>query len=157
MEAPNLYLARAQSNLSTSLCHAVDSSQISHLWCLHLRISEIFLRSLPRFMTLGNDRNRELFEYGQLCGVWKLQFCCHRAVKLRRNAIALPTRVTIFSLCLLSLVNTTSRYLNVSTCCSVFPLTCRIHCLGFAERHSNLGIFSADIHSGSVSRSRKPI
>jgi len=30
--------------------------------------------------------------------------------------------------------------LNVSTCCSVFPLTCRIHCLGRLERH-NTSIF----------------
>jgi len=35
MEAPNFFLARAQSNLGTSLCHNVDSSQRSHLWCLH--------------------------------------------------------------------------------------------------------------------------
>jgi len=28
------------------------------------------------------------------------------------------------------------RYLNVSTCCSVFPLICRIHCLRPLERHN---------------------
>jgi len=39
-----------------------------------------------------------------------------------------------------SLVNTTPRNLNVSTCCSVLPLTCRIHCLGRPERH-NTSIF----------------
>jgi len=33
-------------------------------------------------------------------------------------------------------VNTTSRYLNISTCCSIFPLTCRIHCLGRLNRHN---------------------
>ena len=32
-------------------------------------------------------------------------------------------------------VNTIPRYLNVFTCCSVYPLTCRIHCLGRLERH----------------------
>jgi len=37
-------------------------------------------------------------------------------------------------------VNTTLRYLNVSICCSVFPLTCRKHCLGRLKRH-NTSIF----------------
>ena len=41
---------------------------------------------------------------------------------------------------LLSLASTTLRYLNVSTCCSVFQLTCRIHCLGRLKRH-NTAIF----------------
>jgi len=36
MEALNLIFPRAQSNLGTSLCHTVNSSQKSHLWCLHL-------------------------------------------------------------------------------------------------------------------------
>ena len=30
------FLPRAQSNLGTHLCHTVDSSQKSYLWCLHL-------------------------------------------------------------------------------------------------------------------------
>ena len=54
----------------------------------------------------------------------------------RRNALALPIRVSRSSLRLPSLANTTSRYVNIFTCCSVLPLTCRIHCLGFVERHS---------------------
>ena len=37
-------------------------------------------------------------------------------------------------------MNTTRRSLNVSTSCSVFPLTCRIHCLGRLNRH-NASIF----------------
>ena len=61
-------------------------------------------------------------------------------------------------------MNITPRYLNFSTCCSVLPLTCRIHCLGFLERH-NTSIFlnlilvpgPATFHSSLVARSRKPI
>jgi len=67
-----------------------------------------------------------------------------------------PACINLLALRLPLLVNTTPRYLNFSTCCSVLRLTCRIHCLGFIERHS-LGICSADFHFGSVARGRKPI
>ena len=39
-----------------------------------------------------------------------------------------------------NLATLTPRYSNVSTCCSAFPHTCRIHCLGRLERH-NASIF----------------
>ena len=48
----------------------------------------------------------------------------------RRTAFALPIRVSIYLFRLPSIVNTIPRYLNVSTCCSDFSLTCRKHCLG---------------------------
>jgi len=153
METPNLFLARAQSNLSTSLCHTVDSSQKPHLWCLHLRISEILFWSLPRFMTLGKDRNKDPFQNWQLCGVWSSRFVATEQLSSRRNALALPIRVSISSFRLPSLANTTSRYLNVSNCCSVLPLTCRIPYLGFAEKHTVVPrYFSADFHSASAFR-----
>jgi len=31
-------------------------------------------------MTIGKDRNKYRFENWQLCGVWKLPFCGHRAL-----------------------------------------------------------------------------
>jgi len=40
-------------------------------------------------------------------------------------------------------VSTTARYVNVSTCCSVWPLTCRIYCLGFVEKHTVVPRFLA--------------
>ena len=52
-------------------------------------------------------------------------------------------------------MNTTPSYSNVSTCCNVFPLTCRIHCLGRLERH-NSSVFLVLIFV-PVGRSRKPI
>jgi len=57
-----------------------------------------------------------------------------------RTAFALPIRVSISLFRLSSLVNTTPRSSNVSTCCSVSPLICRINCLGRLERH-NTSIF----------------
>jgi len=65
---------------------------------------------------------------------------CPELETLRRTAFALPIHVSISLFPFPSLVNTTLRYLNVSTCCSVFPLTCGIHCLGRLERH-NTSIF----------------
>ena len=53
---------------------------------------------------------------------------------------ALPIRVSIPLFRLSSLLNTTPRYLNAYTCCSVFPLTCRKHCLERLQRN-NTSIF----------------
>jgi len=69
-----------------------------------------------------------------LCCFCKLPFYHDGAIKLTQKYVCfLPIRVSISLFRLPSLVNTTPRYLNVSTCCSVFSLTCRIHCL---ERHN---------------------
>ena len=91
-------------------------------------------------MTTGEDRNKNRFNIWKLCVLWKLQFRHHGAKSSRRTAFALPIRVSIPLFRLPSLVNTTPRYLNVSTCCSVFLLTCREHCFGRLERH-NTSIF----------------
>jgi len=51
--------------------------------------------------------------------------------------------------CLSSLVNTTKYF--IFTYCSVLPLTCSIHCLGFLERHTSVFLvlifFSAWSHT----------
>jgi len=60
----------------------------------------------PWFMTIGKDQNKDRFKNWQLCSVWKLPFCDHRAI--------LPIHVSISSLHLLSLVNTTPSYLSLS-------------------------------------------
>jgi len=87
-------------------------------------------------MTTGEDRNKDRFKNWQLCGVWKLPFRHHGAMKLTQNwacftypciNLFIPTSVTL---------NTIPRYLNVFTCCSVLRHTCRIQCLGRLERHN---------------------
>jgi len=78
----------------------------------------------PRFMTIGKDRNKDRFENWQLWSVWKLPFCAHRAIKLTQNCVSLTNPcINPLGLCLPSHVNTTPRYLNVSTCCNVLPHT----------------------------------
>ena len=72
-----------------------------------------------------------------------------------RTALAWPIRVSISLFRLPSLVNTTPRYLNLSSCCSAKPLACNVRCLGFLERHTT-SFLTANFHSGSVTRSRKP-
>ena len=57
-----------------------------------------------------------------------------------RTAFDLLIRVSTSLFCFLSLVNTTPTYLNFSTCCSVLPLICRTHWLGFLERY-NTSVF----------------
>jgi len=94
-----------------------------------------------RFMTTGEDRNKDRFKNWKLCVLWKLPFRHHGAIKLTQICVCfnnpyINPSVPDFRL----FVNTTPRYLNVSTCCNVFPLTCRIHCLGRLARH-NTSIF----------------
>jgi len=36
-------------------------------------------------MTVDEDRNKDRFQNWQLCGVWMLPFCLHRATKLTQN------------------------------------------------------------------------
>ena len=114
--------------------HTVDSSQISHLLGLFF-CQYSFSRHL-RFMTTGEDRNKDRFGNWKLCVLWKLPFCHHRAIKLTHNFFALPISVSIPVFGLSSHVNTTPRYLNLSTCCSEFPFTCRKHCLWCLKRHN---------------------
>jgi len=38
-------------------------------------------------MTTGGDRNKDRFENWKICGVWKLPFCDHRAIKLTQNCV----------------------------------------------------------------------
>jgi len=85
MGAPNLFFCPARHLTSIRPGHTVDSSQNSHLWRLHVSYS---FGHYPRFRTIGKDRNKDRFEDWQLCGVWKLPFCDHRAIKLTPNCIS---------------------------------------------------------------------
>ena len=58
----------------------------------------------------------------------------------RKTALTLPILVSISVFRLPSLVHTTPRCSTFSTCCSVLPLTCSVHCLGFLESH-NTSVF----------------
>jgi len=53
-------------------CHTKNSSQISHL-CRLFFWQYSFSRHL-RFMTTGEDRNKDRFKDWKLCGIWKLSF-----------------------------------------------------------------------------------
>ena len=108
-------------------------------------------------MTTGEDRNKDPYKNLKHCGLWKLRFRHHGAIKLTQSCVCfsnpcinpfVPTSVT---------VETTSRQLNVFMYCIIVPLNCRIHCLGHFERHNTSIIFSADFRSCLVARIRKPI
>jgi len=92
-------------------------------------------------MSTGEDRNKNRFKNWKLCGFENSRFATTEQQNSRRTVFSLPIRVSISLFRFPSHVNTTLRYLNVSTCCRAFPLTCRIHCLGRLERH-NTSIFS---------------
>jgi len=44
-----------------------------------------FIYFHPRFMTIGEDCDKDRFKSWQLFGVWKLLFCDHRAIKFIQN------------------------------------------------------------------------
>ena len=97
-----------------------------------------------------------------LCGLWKLPFRHHGAIKLTQSCVCFTNpcstrRVSSSLFRLPSLANTIRMYLNVSTCSSAFPLTCTIQCLGASWETQYLSLFSADFHSCLVARSRRPI
>jgi len=71
-----------------------------------------------------------------MCGFWKLPFCHHRAIKLTQNCVCFTNSCMNLLLRIPSHANATPRCLNVSTCCSLLPITCRMHCIGFLERHN---------------------
>jgi len=107
-------------------------------------------------MTIGKDRNTDQFKNWQLCGVWKPPFRDHRAIKLTQNCLCF-TNPCINSRAPPSVtgdINTTPRYLNVFTCCSVLLLTCSLHCLGFVERH-HTPVFLVLIFSPARSEAEK--
>ena len=65
-------------------CHTAKSSQKSDLCHLHLGLYS--LRHCPRFMTEGDDPNKDGFK-AEICGVWKLSFCGHRAMMLTKHCV----------------------------------------------------------------------
>ena len=107
-------------------------------------------------MTIGEDRNKDRFKNWQLCSVWKLPFCDHRAIKLTQNYVCFTN--PCINLLVPSSVTHENHHWSLKTCCSVLPLPCNVHCLEFMERHNTyLGLFSADVYSCLFARSRKSI
>jgi len=69
--------------LLVTKCHTLDSSQISHL--CRLFFCQYSLSRHQRFMTTGEDRNKDRFKRWNLCGLWKHPFRHHEAIKLTQN------------------------------------------------------------------------
>ena len=47
----------------------------------------------PRFVTSGEDRNKDRFINWQLCGVWKIPFCDHGTINSSNAVFVLPIPV----------------------------------------------------------------
>jgi len=109
-------------------------------------------------MTIGKGLKKNRFKRWQLCGVEKLPFCDHKAIKLTQNCVSFtnPCNNLFVPPSVTGKYYPKAQYLNFSTCCSVLPLTCSAHCLRFVERH-NTSVFFYNFHHDSVARSRKLI
>jgi len=85
----------------------------------------------------ATERNKDGIQNWQLCSVWMFQLWHHRVIKLKRRFVfTLAIRISIPLFCLLPPVNGNPGCLNFSTSSSVLLLTCRVHWLGFLERHN---------------------
>ena len=69
-------------------CHTDDSLQISHV-CRLFFCQYSFSLHL-RFMTTGEDRNKDQFKSWNLCGLWKYPFRHHGALKVTQNQGRIP-------------------------------------------------------------------
>jgi len=115
-------------------CHTENSSQISHLCRLFFWQYCILSVVTLRVVTTGEDRDKDRFKNWKLCFLWKLLFRHHGAIKLTQNCVCFTNqRINPFVPTFV-----TRKYhpelLECPTCCSVFSLTCRIHCLGRRKR-----------------------
>ena len=73
-------------------CHIVCSSKNTHLCYMFLK--QHSFSHYPRFMDIGENRNKDRFKNWQLCGVRKLPFCDHRAIKLTQNCVCFTNPCT---------------------------------------------------------------
>jgi len=108
-------------------------------------------------MNIGEDRNQDRFKKWQLCGVWKLPFCNHRAIKLRQNCVCsanpsinLPVPPSVIrenhhkTLELIDLLQFIAAYLQLALA------------LVSVETQYPMVLSSAHLHSRLVARSCKP-
>ena len=68
----------------------------------------------------------------------------------RITALAFPMRMSMSPICLPSLVNETSRYLNFSYCFSGIPSIRREHFSWFSEQAHDFCFCCSDFHSGHI-------
>ena len=131
------------------------SSQISHL-CRLFFWQYSFSHHL-RFMTTGEDRNKDRFKTWKFCGLWKLPFRHHGAVKFTQNCVCYTTP------CINPFVPTSVtheyypkvlEHLHLLHCISAHLLN-TLPWVFWETQYLNL--FSADFRSCLVQRSRKPI
>ena len=114
-------------------CHTLNFSQKSHFCRLFLR--KYYFRCYARFVTAYEGRNKDRFKNCKLYDFENTRFY-RGATKLTQNYVSFrnpcnhlffPTSVTR------EYHRNVLRYLNF-TCCSIFPLTCRIYSFGRFER-----------------------
>jgi len=118
-------------------CHTLNSSQNSHLSRLFL--GKCYFCRYSRLITTDDDRNKDRFNNWKLCDLWKSPFSpqsnkAHAEMRLLSESVY-PSLCSNFRAC--EYHHTVLGHFNI-TCCSVLPLTCRIHCFGRLERHSFL-------------------
>ena len=68
-------------------CHIIKSAQKFHICCVYLRYQ--FFIHYPRFMTIDEDQNNEIFKIWKVCSVWKIPFHHYKAMKFTQNCVSL--------------------------------------------------------------------
>ena len=125
---------------SCALCCKVSRRELfakCHLYRLYWRL-QLYSHD-AKFMTIRENQNRDRFKIWQFAVFESSCFVATERWNSRRIAFALPFRESICLFRLPSLANATPRYLNLSTCCGLFPLTCSVywlHWLWILEEHN---------------------
>jgi len=141
--------------LFVTKCHIENSLQISHP-CRLFFWQHSFSRHL-KFMTTPEDRHKDHFENWKLCGLWKLPFLNHRAIKSTQNCVCF-TNLSI-NFFVPTSVNREYHPKLIEGLQLLQCISAHLHnTLPWASWETQcLNRFSADFLSCLVARSRKPI
>ena len=129
------HLTNVTSAHFVAKCHVVNFSPKSNSpasdWDSNL---SVIVQSL-RFMTIGEDTDKDRFENWHLCGVSKLPFCDNISIKVILNWVSFinPCIHLLGPLSVTRECHSKVANLNLSNCCSALPLrpTFNIYWLGF--------------------------
>jgi len=122
-----------------AFCHEVLHRELfTNIPSLLLVFWQYFFSRHLRFMTTGEDRNKNPFKNWKPCVPWKRTFRHHETIKLTQNCVCFTNP------CINPFVPTsvTGEYHpKVLERLHLLQLTCRKHCLGCLKRH-NTSTFS---------------
>ena len=126
--------------------------------CLRFYLRWHSFSHYPWFANTHEDRNEGCLKNGQLCGVWKLQICHHRAMNVTQICVCFANPCISLTL---------SPFITREFHCKMLEFFDLLQCITsvhlqltqarFSWETWHLVVFSADFHSRLVARRQKPM